>query len=273
MSCNNCNTGCCDCTPCDKVGPAGAQGLKGPKGDAGDVGIQGIQGPQGEQGEIGEQGFPGNDGAQGGTGPQGDQGDIGPQGPQGPQGLEGDEGDPGPNGLNGTNGIDGIDGNCPFIPSIIDCFCNYTEFPASPLNNFVPTPIPCFCTNPALSPSPCGPHFMLKSEGTGFANFAIQDGGYPVGHIYDIYPKHGVISYRVVGNGAGVQIELSAYNSTTANKTVPGPAGAPLYGAGLHAMTFAPENSGDVVKLLHTGDGLWVVIEANFANGALPTFT
>jgi hypothetical protein len=268
MSCNNCNTGC-NCTPCDKVGPMGAQGLKGPKGEIGDVGIQGIQGNQGEQGEQGIAGFDGQDGSQGGTGPEGIQGIIGPQGPQGPQGIQGAEGTQGSNGSDGIDGTDGIDGDCPLIPLILDCNCSYQEL------TFMGTTaeVPCACVNPGLSPSFCGPNILLRGQGDGLAHFAIQDSVYPVGYIYDVYGQHDVMKWRVVGNGAGVQLEMAAFNSTTANKTVPGAAGAPLYGAGQHAMTFPPSNSGDNVKLLHTGDGLWVVIEANFANGQLPIFT
>lgn len=269
MSCNNCNTGCCDCTPCDKVGPSGAQGLKGPKGDDGIVGIQGIQGEQGEQGEIGEQGFPGNDGAQGGTGPQGDQGDEGPIGPQGPKGLDGDEGPQGPNGLDGDNGTDGIDGTC---------------IPGAPLTNNVLSTTELYYLGYLIPngdsglPTGCWNLRRPYHYPNGWQAYRIEPvavNSWNIGDVVTVFGRKDFNGKWSIAARNGVTLEMSAFNSFVDNRTT-SPSDnfqPPHYAYGQRQIMPGNSNYRDCLTLLYTGDDLWVVMEANFANGALPAFT
>ncbi|MES2904011.1 MAG: hypothetical protein V4696_07485 [Pseudomonadota bacterium] len=91
-------------------GDVGPQGEVGPPGSDGFMGAVGADGAQGETGPAGPQGTPGSQGVQGVQGVKGDTGDTGPQGPAGPPGNTGPQGLQGNIGPQGLAGAQGIQG-------------------------------------------------------------------------------------------------------------------------------------------------------------------
>ena len=262
---------CCNKYPCNcdcKDGPVGPQGLDGPDGDAGAQGPQGSQGavgPQGDQGIVGPEGPVGDQGAAGigGSpiqGPQGPDGYDGPIGPDGPQG---------PDGLDGTNGVDGFDNTC--FPTAGNGPINGPAACVGPVYAAT-TEVPCTVTS---APATCWFSVIVDIPTGGWLAFMIDPIWNPsIGDKVTVYGKVNCGKWSIGIRDNGI-IEMAAYNSTVLNRTTNSPNAfiPPYWAYGDRQMTVAQSNGSDCITLLHTGDDLWVVLEANLASEQIPTFT
>jgi len=251
---NDCNPIPCTCVD----GPIGPQGLAGPKGDDGAPGVdgnQGIAGPQGEQGSQGEQGIIGDQGLAGddvigGVGSTGAQGPIGPQGPQGPNGLDGSP---------GSNGTDGAD---------VDALTNwyYSGFCGQ---GDVGGPSGCTdCIGCGAGMTGLFRNNWNDKIGPGYSR--IDVGSAPtLGDRSKIISFRGASGFKLRCISAQMNsVEITAFNSTTANKALGSPTGPPFPEAGLK---WESPNGSDCIEYVYAGDGEWVVVKALLAGGVFPT--
>jgi hypothetical protein len=248
---NDCNPIPCDCID----GPIGLQGLAGPKGESGVPGIDGNQGIQGIVGIDGIQGESGSQGIQGVTGinTTGDTGNNGVQGQQGPTGSIGLQG------LDGLNGIDGIDGvNTPQTPAILvtgGCF--------------IPNPGAqelLGCGGIAVSN---GTRVFLEKYGDGYYRVDLPNGVRNIGDTVNIYGVKNM-SRWFIRTHINNTVEMTAFNSTSANISTLGTSGVPSNYRGVY---FEDTNGSDCIEVIYIGDDRWVITEAIFASEVIPTFT
>tara|TARA_R110001592_G_scaffold243219_7_gene504188 strand:+ start:8516 stop:9295 length:780 start_codon:yes stop_codon:yes gene_type:complete len=248
---NDCNPIPCDCID----GSIGLQGLAGPKGK---TGVPGIDGNQGIQGIIGDDGIQGEIGIQGIQGVTGNN-VTGTTGNTGAQGQNGATGPIGLQGLDGLNGVDGTDGTNISQPAAILVTGG------------------CFIPNPgaqellecgALAVSD-GTRVFLEKYGNGYYRVDLPNGVRNVGDTVNIYGVKNM-SRWFIRTHTNNTIEMTAFNSTTANISTLGTSGVPSNYRGVY---FEETNGSDCIEIIYIGDDRWVITEAIFASGVIPTFT
>ena len=206
----------------------------------GDRGPMGLPGEKGDTGASGLQGNPGQQGGQGFQGIQGVQGlkgDTGPAGAPG-SGIGGTAGPTGPQGNPGPQGIPGNKGNNG------QGRLNYVLNEAVAAGNY----------NAVLNEG----IIMKNTNGVQTIIFPL---GSVIGDIIQVVgTSYGTGGWRVSVQGTDT-IQMTnqnpSYNTTTAGGFV----------------TPATTNYRDVMTFLADGTGVWIVIDAIFANGNSPLFS